>query len=233
MKFAELREQVYEANSKLGTSGLVVLTWGNVSGIDPTRSYMAIKPSGVSYDDLKPEDIVVLELETGKVVAGDMRPSSDTPTHLVLYRQFAEVFGIVHTHSPYAVGWAQANESIPAFGTTHADTFYGPVPVTRLLTQEEVRIDYELNTGKVIAEHFSVSHIDPLAVPAVLVAQHGPFTWGPSPEKAVTNAVVLEEAAKMALFTRQVRAAAEAVPDFLLEKHYRRKHGPDAYYGQK
>ena len=236
MKYAELREPVYEANRRLGESGLVVLTWGNVSGVDPERSLMAIKPSGVSYDELRPEDIVVLDLKTGEAVDGKMRPSSDTLTHLEIYRAFDDVYGVVHTHSPYATAWAQLRKGIPAYGTTHADTFYGTVPVTRLLTEEEVERDYEGETGRVVVEHFRQNRIKPLEMPAVLLPCHGPFTWGATPAKAVENAVVLEEVARIASYMRDLRdrpdAQLETLPDFILEKHYRRKHGPAAYYGQ-
>jgi len=232
MKYAELREPVYEANRILGESGLVVLTWGNVSGVDRNRSLMAIKPSGVSYRELRPEDIVILDLETGETVDGIMQPSSDTRTHLEIYRAFGDVYGVVHTHSPYATAWAQMRRGIPVYGTTHADSFYGMVPVTRLLTEQEVKEDYERGTGRVIVEHFRQNRIEPLEMPAVLLPCHGPFTWGVSPDKAVENAVVLEEVAKIASYMSALRDSPETLPDFYLEKHYQRKHGPGAYYGQ-
>ncbi len=232
MKYTELKMQVFEANIALGSTDLVVMTWGNVSGISEDRTVMAIKPSGMSYGEMKAEDMVVVSIETGEVVEGERNPSSDTPTHLHLYRSFPGINAIAHTHSVSAVSWAQAFRAIPAFGTTHADTFYGPVPVTRPLTREEVEIDYEVNTGVVIADHFRENGIDPDAVPAVLVASHGPFTWGKSPAKAVENSVILEEVAKMALNTILIDRNTEAVPAYLLDKHYFRKHGPGAYYGQ-
>ncbi len=226
----ELKKRVCEENLKLVRHGLVVLTWGNVSGIDREKGLVVIKPSGVSYDHMAPEDMVVLDL-SGKVVEGKYRPSSDTPTHLYLYKQFPEVGGIVHTHSTHAVAWAQAGQAIPAFGTTHADAFYGDVPCARALTKAEIEGEYELNTGKVIAETFS--KLDYAAIPAVLVKNHGPFTWGPTPEKAVENAVTLEEVAKMALLTRTINPATPRVDQYLMDKHYFRKHGKNAYYGQK
>ncbi|MEZ8221505.1 L-ribulose-5-phosphate 4-epimerase [Candidatus Fervidibacteria bacterium JGI MDM2 JNZ-1-D12] len=233
MKFRELREIVCLANRKLGESGLVILTWGNVSGVDRNEGVMAIKPSGVEYDQLKPEDIVVLSLETGEVVDGNLRPSSDTPTHLLLYREFPTVGGVVHTHSPYATAWAQACKELPCLGTTHADYFYGTVPLTRMLTPEEIAENYELNTGKVIVECFRERGIDPDEMPAVLVPYHGVFTWGSDPLKALENAIVLEEVAKLALFTSAINPQIEPIPKPLLDKHFFRKHGPTAYYGQK
>ena len=228
----ELKKKVYEANMELPRRGLVTYTWGNVSGIDREKGLFVIKPSGVEYDELRPEDLVVMDL-SGKKVEGELNPSSDTKTHLVLYNAFPQLGGIVHTHSPYAVGWAQAGEDIPCFGTTHADYFYGPVPCARHLTQEELDEDYELNTGKIIVETFRKRGIDPVAVPAVICFSHGPFTWGKDAAQAVYHAVVLEEVAKMALFTRQVRPDAVPAPQRIQDKHYLRKHGPGAYYGQK
>ena len=228
----ELKRQVYEANMELPRRNLVTFTWGNVSGIDRERGLVVIKPSGVEYDELTPEMLVVLDLE-GNIVEGRLNPSSDTKTHLELYKAYGSIGGIVHTHSPYAVGWAQAVEDIPCFGTTHADYFYGAVPCTRHLTKEELDEDYEKNTGKVIIETFNERGIDPVAVPGVICASHGPFTWGKDAAKAVYHAVVLEEVAKMALFTRQIKADAKPAPDYLQDKHYMRKHGPNAYYGQK
>ena len=228
----ELKKKVYEANMELPRRGLVTYTWGNVSGIDREKGLFVIKPSGVEYDELKPEDLVVMDLK-GNQVEGELNPSSDTKTHLVLYNAFPQLGGIVHTHSPYAVGWAQAGEDIPCFGTTHADYFYGPVPCARHLTQEELDEDYELNTGKIIVETFTERGIDPKAVPGVICFSHGPFTWGKDAAQAVYHAVVLEEVAKMALFTRQVKGDAAPAPQRILDKHYLRKHGPGAYYGQK
>jgi len=227
----ELKQKVYEANMELPRRGLVTYTWGNVSGIDREKGLFVIKPSGVEYDELRPEDLVVMDLQ-GNKVEGELNPSSDTKTHLVLYNAFPTVGGIVHTHSPYAVGWAQAGEDIPCYGTTHADYFYGPVPCARHLTKEELDEDYELNTGKIIVETFRERDIDPKAVPAVICHSHGPFTWGKDAAQAVYHAVVLEEVAKMAIFTRQVNPAAVPAPQRIVEKHYQRKHGKNAYYGQ-
>lgn len=226
----ELKEIVCAQNLALVKSGLVVLTWGNVSGIDREKGLVVIKPSGVRYDNMKPEDMTVVDLD-GNVVEGKYRPSSDTPTHLYLYKAFAGVGGIVHTHSTHAVAWAQADRAIPPYGTTHADAFYGGVPVTRQLTQAEIESAYERNTGVVIAETFA--SLDPLAIPAVLVAHHGPFTWGPTPQKAVENAITLEEVARMAVLTERITPSPKPVDKYLLDKHYFRKHGANAYYGQK
>jgi L-ribulose-5-phosphate 4-epimerase len=230
MDTTALKNDVFERNLELVRHGLVVLTWGNVSGIDREAGLVAIKPSGVAYDRMTAEDIVVVDLE-GKTVSGTLRPSSDLPTHLALYRAFPSVGGIVHTHSPKAVAWAQARRGIPAFGTTHADHFHGAVPCTRELTPAEVAEDYELNTGRVIEERFH--DLDAEAFPGVLVAGHGPFTWGPTPRKAVENAVALEQIAAMALDTLRLDPSAEPAPSYVLDKHYYRKHGPGAYYGQK
>ena len=232
MKYTELQESVFEANIALGNTNLVVMTWGNVSGISEDRSVMAIKPSGMGYKEMRPHHMVLVEIASGRVLEGTIKPSSDTLTHLHLYKAFAGINAIAHTHSVSAVSWAQACRPIPAFGTTHADTFYGPVPVTRPLSEDEVNSAYELNTGLVITEHLTQNGIDPTAVPAVLVASHGPFTWGATPMKAVENSIVLEEVAKMALNTILIEQATTAVPDYLLDKHYFRKHGPGAYYGQ-
>ncbi len=230
----ELKKKVYHANMRLVDEGLVVLTWGNVSGRDPATGYFVIKPSGVPYGLLKPRDMVVVNLE-GHVVEGQCRPSSDTPSHLELYRAFPEIGGIVHTHSLEATAWAQAEREIPCYGTTHADQFHGAVPLTRYLTETEVKEAYELNTGKVIVELFKGTN--PLERPGVLVPGHGPFTWGVDAMKAVDNAVALEAMAHMARLTEQLRGAPAAVkatlPAFVGEKHYQRKHGPHAYYGQK
>ncbi len=227
----ELKRQVYEANMELPRRGLVTYTWGNVSGIDRAQGLMVIKPSGVEYDDLKPDDLVVLDLD-GNRVEGSLNPSSDTKTHLELYKAFPALGGIVHTHSPHAVAWAQAGEDIPAYGTTHADYFYGPIPCARHLTEQEIDEDYEKNTGKVIIETFTDRGIDPAHVPGVICHSHGPFTWGKDAAQAVYHAVVLEEVARMSLLTRQVKADAAPAPDCVLEKHFSRKHGPNAYYGQ-
>ena len=227
----ELKKKVYEANMELPRRNLVTYTWGNVSGIDREKGLFVIKPSGVEYDELRPEDLVVMDL-CGNKVEGDMNPSSDTKTHLVLYRAFPQLGGIVHTHSPYAVAWAQAGRDIPAYGTTHADYFYGSIPCARHLTQEELDEDYELNTGNIIVEEFKTRNIDPVAVPAVICHSHGPFTWGKDAAQAVYHAVVLEEVAKMAILTRQVDPSALPAPQRIQDKHYRRKHGPNAYSGQ-
>ncbi|MEJ5259875.1 MAG: L-ribulose-5-phosphate 4-epimerase [Anaerohalosphaeraceae bacterium] len=230
MMLKELREQVWQANLQLKIQNLVIYSWGNVSGIDRAKGIVLIKPSGVDYDALRPEDLVALDLD-GRVVEGSLRPSSDTPTHLELYRRFEKVGGICHTHSLYATIWAQACREIPCFGTTHADNFYGPVPVTDPMQPEEIEGDYELNTGKVIVRRFA--GLDPMQVPAVLVANHGPFTWGPNAQKAVENAVVLEQCAQMALGTLQLNPEQPEISRVLLDKHYLRKHGKNAYYGQK
>ncbi|MGQ9463220.1 MAG: L-ribulose-5-phosphate 4-epimerase [Candidatus Fervidibacter sp.] len=233
MRFKELRELVCLANKKLGESGLVILTWGNVSGVDREKGVMAIKPSGVEYKQLAPENIVVLSLETGEVVEGELRPSSDTPTHLLLYREFESIGGVVHTHSPYATAWAQAGKEIPCLGTTHADYFYGTIPMTRLLTEEEISENYELNTGKVIVECFRERNLNPTQMPAVLIPHHGVFTWGDDPLKALENAIVLEEVAKLSLYTYSIAPNVSPIPKPILDKHFFRKHGPTAYYGQK
>jgi L-ribulose-5-phosphate 4-epimerase len=224
----ELKKTVCQANLDLVRYGLVIFTWGNVSGIDRDNGWVVIKPSGTSYDDLNADDMVVLDLD-GKPVEGKLKPSSDTPTHLHLYRKFDGIGGIVHTHSEWATSWAQARRPIPAYGTTHADYFYGAIPCTRPLTEAEVVVEYEHNTGVVIAEAFS--DIDPMAVPGVLVGQHGPFAWGKNPHEAVHNAKVMEEVAKMA-FRNETLGNTKAIDPYLLDKHYMRKHGNDAYYGQ-
>lgn len=232
MQLETLKEQVCRANLELPRRGLVTYTWGNVSGIDRERGLVVIKPSGVAYDELTPDKLVVLDL-AGNRVAGTLNPSSDTKTHLELYKAFPALGGIVHTHSTYAVAWAQAGRDLPCYGTTHADSFYGPVPCTRHLTQAELDEDYEKNTGRVIVETFQTRGLDPTAVPGVLCRSHGPFTWGKDAKEAVYHAVVLEEIAKMALFTCQIDPNAAPAPQNLQEKHYLRKHGPDAYYGQR
>jgi len=224
----KLKEEVFHANLELVKHGLVIFTWGNVSGIDREKGLVVIKPSGVSYDDIRPKDMVVLNLY-GQVVEGKLRPSSDTPTHLVLYRQFEQIGGIVHTHSEWATSWAQAGKGIPALGTTHADYFYGEIPCTRKMTKLEIEKDYELETGRVIVERFK--DIDPNAVPGVLVNNHGPFSWGTDPNNAVHNAVVMEEVAKMTYRTLILNPDT-TMDQALLDKHFLRKHGKDAYYGQ-
>jgi L-ribulose-5-phosphate 4-epimerase len=229
MAFERLKEAVLSANLDLPKHGLVTFTWGNVSGIDREQGVVVIKPSGVSYEAMQVKDMVVLDLE-GNVVDGSLRPSSDTPTHLALYRRYADIGGIVHTHSTHATSWAQAGRAIPAFGTTHADYFYGSIPCSRPLTPNEVRDAYELNTGLVIIE--TLGSGNPLEVPGILVSQHAPFAWGKSADDAVHNAVVLEEVARMALFTVMLAPNNSPVPEFLLDKHYLRKHGAGAYYGQ-
>lgn len=225
----ELKRRVYEANMQLPRYGLVTFTWGNVSAIDPERRLVVIKPSGVAYDDMKPADMVVVDL-AGNVVEGALRPSSDTATHVELYKAFPTAGGIVHTHSKWATAWAQAGQSIPCYGTTHADYFYGAVPCTRDLTAEEIGGSYERATGLVIAETFA--ELDPVAVPGVLVRHHGPFTWGKDADEAVHNAVCLETVAEMAAQCRYLNPNATVVPQAQLNKHYYRKHGAGAYYGQ-
>ena len=232
MRYRELRERVCLANQEINRVQLAILTWGNASEVDRDAGVFAIKPSGVAYEDLTPEQIPLISLETGEKVAGAMNPSSDTATHAHLYRSFPGIGGVVHTHSPAATAWAQAHKAIPCLGTTHADTFYGPVPCTRPLTRDEVEEAYELNTGKVIAAHFLEAGIDPMAVPGVLVSAHAPFTWGKNAQAAVTHARILEEVARMALSTLALAPGIAPVDDFLLEKHYSRKHGPNATYGQ-
>lgn len=225
-----LKKQVLEANLELPKKGLVTYTWGNVSGIDREAGLIVIKPSGVSYEKLKLEDLVVLDLD-GHKVEGKLNPSSDTPTHLVIYRNFKEVNGVVHTHSRWATIWAQAGKTIPAFGTTHADYFYGDIPCTRKMTPEEINSDYEKETGNVITETFKGKN--PIYVPGVLVNSHGPFTWGKDAHEAVHNAVVLEEVAMMAYYTSSLTPGIGSISDTLLDKHFLRKHGANAYYGQK
>ena len=228
----ELKQAVLEANLALVRHGLVVLTWGNASAIDRESGLVAIKPSGVSYDAMKTEDIVLVDLASGRVVEGRLRPSSDTPTHLALYRAWKGVGGIVHTHSPNATAMAQARLPIPCYGTTHADTFHGTIPCVAPLSKEQLDEDYEGNTGRSIVDAFAASGTDPMHTPGALCACHGPFTWGASAMKAVEHAVVLEEVAKMAILTRLANPAAQEAPQHLQDKHFFRKHGPGAYYGQ-
>ncbi|WP_314521595.1 L-ribulose-5-phosphate 4-epimerase [uncultured Lelliottia sp.] len=226
----QLKQQVYDANMDLPRYGLVTFTWGNVSAIDRVRGRVVIKPSGVAYDVMQPEDMVVVDLE-GNVIEGKWNPSSDTATHLALYRRYPTLGGVVHTHSTHATAWAQAGFAIPALGTTHADYFFGDIPCTRPLTEAEVQGEYELNTGKVIIE--TIGECEPLHTPGIVVWQHGPFAWGKNAHEAVHNAVVLEEVAKMAWIARGINPQLQPIERYLMNKHYLRKHGPDAYYGQK
>jgi len=223
-----LKDVVFKANLDLVKHGLVIHTWGNVSGRDKESGMIVIKPSGVDYESMKPEDMVIIDPE-GKVVEGKFKPSTDAPTHLLLYNSWPEIGGVVHTHSSYATSWAQAGKAIPPFGTTHADHYYGEVPCTRLLTDNEIETDYEINTGKVIVE--KMGKVDPLSIPSVLVCSHGPFCWGKDADNAVYNAVALEEIARMAFYT-VLLGKNEPISQSLLGKHYKRKHGNDAYYGQ-
>jgi L-ribulose-5-phosphate 4-epimerase len=224
----KLKNIVFKANLELVSKGLVIHTWGNVSGRDPDSGLIVIKPSGVSYESMKPDDMVVLD-PGGKVLEGRFNPSTDSPTHLLLYERFKELGGIVHTHSAFATSWAQAGRAIPPFGTTHADHFYGEIPCTRLLTDKETETDYELNTGKIIVE--TLASADPLTMPSVLVNSHGPFCWGTSADDAVYNAVALEEIARMAFYTLLLGRSGP-INNSLLDKHFKRKHGSSAYYGQ-
>jgi L-ribulose-5-phosphate 4-epimerase len=228
----QLKKEVYEANLLLPKYQLITFTWGNVSGIDRERGLIVIKPSGVDYQSMQAEDMVVCDWQ-GKVVEGRYKPSSDLMTHLELYRHFTTIGGVVHTHSQNATAWCQAGKAIPALGTTHGDYFYGPIPCTRLMSEAEIRSDYELNTGKVIVETFETLQLDAAQMPGVLVQSHGPFTWGENPGDAVHNAVVLEELAEMAWKTRLINSEVSSMQQTLLDKHYLRKHGPGAYYGQK
>ncbi|WP_312499465.1 L-ribulose-5-phosphate 4-epimerase [Enterococcus sp.] len=227
----QLKEEVFQANLDLPKHGLIKYTWGNVSAVDRERELFVIKPSGVDYETMQASDMVVCDFE-GKIVEGQMNPSSDTPTHAVLYKAFPEIGGIVHTHSTWATSWAQAGIDLPAMGTTHADTFYGAVPCARFLTQKEIDDGYEAKTGHVIVETFKERSIQPLEIPGVLLHGHGPFTWGKDADSAVMHAVVLEEVAKMNVITRQLNSYATELPQRILDKHYLRKHGKDAYYGQ-
>nr|MDT0252756.1 L-ribulose-5-phosphate 4-epimerase [Endozoicomonas sp.] len=230
LNLLQLKEDVYKANMALQQHNLVTFTWGNVSGINRETGLVVIKPSGVAYEELSPDLMVVVDL-AGDIIAGSMSPSSDTATHLALYKTYPDIAGVVHTHSSYATSWAQAGMAIPALGTTHADYFYGEIPCTRPLSPAELASDYELNTGKVIIE--TIGDTDPMAVPGIIISEHGPFSWGSSPKKAVHNAVVMEEVAKMAFRTVQLNPNVNGIPKTLLDKHYFRKHGPDAYYGQQ
>ena len=224
-----LKQKAYEANMELPKRGLITYTWGNVSGIDRETGYFVIKPSGVDYDLLKPEDMVVMDLE-GNKIEGHLNPSSDTPTHIELYKAYPEIGGVVHTHSPWATSWAQAGRYIPCYGTTHADYFYGDIPCARLLTENEIEENYEKNTGLVIVE--TIGDENPLFVPGILCSNHGPFTWGKDAHDAVHNAVVLEEVAKMASCTESINKSSSKAPQSMQDKHFMRKHGPNAYYGQ-
>lgn len=228
----KLKQEVLDANLELPKQGLVVYTWGNVSGIDREQGLIVIKPSGVSYDNMTAADMVVIDLN-GNIVEGKYKPSSDTPTHIELYKAFPNIGGVVHTHSEWATSWAQACRGIPAYGTTHADYFYGEIPCTRKMSQEEIQGEYEKETGKVIVETFKEKNLDGDQVPAVVVASHGPFTWGKDPHDAVHNAVVAEEVAKMAFRAEELNNHVTRMQDKLLDKHYLRKHGANAYYGQK
>lgn len=230
MKLNELKETICRANCDLVRHGLVLFTWGNVSGVDRDRELVAIKPSGVNYDDLTPQSMVIVDFN-GAIIEGDLKPSSDTATHLVLYRTFKKIGGVVHTHSTYAVAWAQAQRDIPAIGTTHADYFCSDIPCTRSMTENEIRNDYEKETGHVITECFETRNIRPEFMPGVLVANHGPFTWGKNADEAVHNAAVLEEVAKMSFLTAMLNPELPK-NSHLIDKHFSRKHGPGAYYGQ-
>ena len=231
--YNQLKEDVFASNLQLVKAGLVVLTWGNASAVDRERGVVAIKPSGVAYDALRPEDIVLVSLETGQPLPGEkLRPSSDTPTHVCLYQRFPNIGGIAHTHSRYATSWAQACREIPNYGTTHADTFSGPVPLCRALTEQEIAEAYEWNTGVVITEHFMANRLDPLHLPGVLLSHHAPFAWGETAAKAVENAIVVEEVAALAFHTEMLNPQAKTTPQPILDKHFHRKHGKDAYYGQ-
>lgn len=231
-KYKEIKQRVLTANKELVKAGLVILTWGNASEIDRERGVVAIKPSGVSYDKMSVDDIVVTDLD-GNIIEGVLNPSSDLKSHLAIYKAFPEIGGVVHTHSTYATASAQAGKAIPCYGTTHADTFYGDIPVTRALSKEEVEKDYELNSGLVIVEYFRNNGIEPLSCPGALIRNHAPFTWGKDCFKAVENSIILEEVAKMAALTLRFNKDVQPAPQYLQDKHYFRKHGANAYYGQK
>ena len=229
----QLREEVYKANIALPTCGLVVFTWGNASGFDPDSNLFVIKPSGVAYEELTPSNLVVCDLD-GNVVEGDLNPSSDTPTHAVLYKAWGDrIQGVVHTHSSWATSWAQAGKSIPCYGTTQADYFYGDIPCMRSLSQTEIEGAYEAETGNVIVDGFAEKNLGPVSIPGCLIRNHGVFSWGGNPNEAAYHAVVMEECAKMALHTEQINPDVKAAPQFLIDKHYERKHGENAYYGQQ
>ena len=228
-----MRESVWIANQAIARAGLVTLSFGNASGVDRDQRLMLIKPSGVAYADLRPEDLVAIDLDTGEPAPDSLRPSSDTPTHLALYRAYPELGGVVHTHSRAATSWAQACRPIPPFGTTHADHFHGSVPITRQLDEHEVAGEYEAATGAVIVEALTTTGLDPLEMPAVLVASHGPFAWGPDPEAAADNAIALEAVAAMAIETLALDPGAKPIARSLLDRHHQRKHGATAYYGQR
>ena len=230
--YKTLREEAFQANLEIKKQNLAIYTWGNVSAFDSTKGVFAIKPSGVPYDDLSPESMVLVDLD-GKIVEGKLKPSSDTKTHQVLYREFAGIKGITHTHSPYAVAWAQAEKSVPVFGTTHADHGTEEIPCTEFMGPEAVKNDYELETGNLIVETFRLKNLNPAHVTMVLVAGHGPFTWGTSAAQSVYHGAVLEEVCKMALLTLRLDSQAKPLPEHIIRKHWERKHGPDAYYGQK
>jgi len=230
--YKTLREQAYEANLEIKRQNLAISTWGNVSAFDPGKAVFAIKPSGVAYDELTPESMVVVDLD-GKIVEGVLKPSSDTKTHQVLYREFQGILGVTHTHSTYATAWAQARRPVPIFGTTHADHCAAQIPCTEYMSVEAVKNDYELETGNLIVETFRKNNLNPAHISMVLVAGHGPFTWGGSAAQSVSNAVILEEVCKMALLTVTIDSLAKPLPEHITRKHWERKHGPDAYYGQR
>lgn len=228
----ELKERVFRANLDLVRHNLVIFTWGNVSGIDRKKGLVVIKPSGVEYDSMKASDMVVVDLKTGETVEGELNPSSDTPTHLILYRTYPDIGGIVHTHSTYATAWAQAGKDIPNIGTTHSDYYHNDIPCTGDMTEKEIKGDYELETGNVIVKRLNQGNINPMHTPGALVKNHGPFAWGKNPDNAVYNAVVMEQVAKMAYLSFAINPETSMNP-LLVEKHFSRKHGPNAYYGQK
>lgn len=228
----ELKERVFRANLDLVRHNLVIFTWGNVSGIDRKKGLVVIKPSGVDYDSMKASDMVVVDLKTGETVEGELNPSSDTPTHLILYRTYPDIGGIVHTHSTYATAWAQAGKDIPNIGTTHSDYYHNDIPCTGDMTEKEIKGDYELETGNVIVKRLNQGNINPIHTPGALVKNHGPFAWGKNPDNAVYNAVVMEQVAKMAYLSFAINPETSMNP-LLVEKHFSRKHGPNAYYGQK
>jgi len=230
--YKTLKEESFEANLEINRRNLAIYTWGNSSAFDPGKGVFAIKPSGVAYDELKPEMMVLVDLD-GKIVEGSLKPSSDTKTHQVLYREFKVIRGVTHTHSPYAVSWAQAKRPVPVFGTTHADYCANEIPCTEYISREALKNDYELETGNLIAETFRKGNLDPAQISMVLTAGHGPFTWGTSAAQSVYHGVILEEICKIALFTLTINAGAKPLPEYIVRKHWERKHGPDAYYGQK